>query len=81
MTERSAGMAGLTAVAVFWPALFAFAAAHPGYSHFTNAISELGAIGAPQTASNKPVTMNPTMFQARACGAPIAPSSLIAFVK
>jgi len=39
--------AAVAAALVFWPALFAFAAAYPGYSHSTRAISELGAFGAP----------------------------------
>lgn len=47
MTARVAGVAGIAAVVVFWTALFGFAAAYPGYSHFHKAISELGAFGAP----------------------------------
>ena len=47
MTERTAGAAGLAAVVIFWAALAVFAASYPGYSHFTKAISELGAFGAP----------------------------------
>ena len=47
MTERTAGVAGVAAVVVFWTALFIFAAAYPGYSHSHKAISELGALGAP----------------------------------
>jgi hypothetical membrane protein len=47
MTERVAGAAGVAAVALFWIALFVFAALYPGYSHDTKAISELGAFGAP----------------------------------
>lgn len=37
----------IAAVVFFWPALFAFAALYPGYSHYTRAISGLGAFGAP----------------------------------
>jgi hypothetical membrane protein len=47
MNERVAGLAGVAAVAVFWIALFAFAASYPRYSHSTKAISELGVFGAP----------------------------------
>jgi hypothetical membrane protein len=47
MTERIAGAAGVAAVVVFWTSLFIFAASYPGYSHYTKAISELGAFGAP----------------------------------
>ena len=47
MTERFAGAAGVAAVVVFWTSLFVFAAWYPGYSHYTKAISELGAFGAP----------------------------------
>ena len=39
--------AAVAAAIVFWPALFAFAALYPDYSHYTRAISELGAFGAP----------------------------------
>jgi len=39
--------AAVAAAVVFWPALFAFAAMYPGYSHYTRAISGLGAFGAP----------------------------------
>lgn len=47
MTEKTAGVAGVAAVVIFWTALFIFAAAYPGYSHSHKAISELGALGAP----------------------------------
>jgi hypothetical membrane protein len=47
VTERRAGVAGLSAGVVFWIALFAFAAARPDYSHSTKAVSELGVFGAP----------------------------------
>lgn len=46
-TERRAGVAGIGASVIFWIALVAFAAARSDYSHFTNAISELGVLGAP----------------------------------
>lgn len=38
---------GILANLVFWPALFLFGALRPDYSQATKAISELGAIGAP----------------------------------
>lgn len=38
---------GVLANIVFWLALFAFGSLRPGYDHVTKAISELGAIGAP----------------------------------
>lgn len=47
MKERSAAIAGITAAAVFWSALWVFGAVRQDYSHVTQAISELGAIGAP----------------------------------
>lgn len=37
----------LTANALFWTSVFGFAALRPDYSHFTKAVSELGAWGAP----------------------------------
>lgn len=72
MTERSAGRAGLAAVAVFWPALFAFAAAHPGYSHFTQAISELGAVGAPHALAWNLIGFIVTGLLLAVCGAGLA---------
>ena len=39
-------MVSLLAAAVFWSALFGFGALRPGYSQFTRAVSELGAVGA-----------------------------------
>lgn len=72
MSERSAGMAGFAALAVFWPALFVFAAVRPDYSHFTQAISELGAIGAPHAlAWNLIGFMVPGLLLA-VCGAGLA---------
>lgn len=47
MNERVAGGMGITAFAVFWVALVAFAASHPDYSHLHKAVSELGVSGAP----------------------------------
>ena len=38
----------VTANLIFWPALFGFAALRPGYSHVTNAVSELGSFDAPR---------------------------------
>lgn len=37
----------MVAATIFWPALFIFSAFYPGYSHYTRAISGLGAFGAP----------------------------------
>jgi hypothetical membrane protein len=45
--RRIAGVAGIAACAVFWLAMLALGALRPSYSHSTNAISELGAIGTP----------------------------------
>jgi hypothetical membrane protein len=47
LSDIVARRAAVTAAAIFWPALFAFAALYPGYSHCTRAISGLGAFGAP----------------------------------
>ncbi|HEY5808992.1 MAG TPA: DUF998 domain-containing protein, partial [Povalibacter sp.] len=47
MTEKMARNAGILATALFWTALPAAAALYPGYSHYTKAVSELGAFGAP----------------------------------
>lgn len=46
MTER-AGECGIAAFAIFWAALFAFAASRADYSHLHKAVSELGVLGAP----------------------------------
>ena len=45
--ERTPAICGLLAAVWFLVALVAFAAARSDYSHFTKAVSELGAIGAP----------------------------------
>jgi hypothetical membrane protein len=42
-----AGRIGIAAFALFWVALFAFAASRPDYSHLHKAVSELGVVGAP----------------------------------
>lgn len=47
MTERMSGAIGICAFAVFWMALFAFGASRADYSHFHQAVSELGVLGAP----------------------------------
>jgi len=47
MTERVAGGIGIAAFAVFWLALFAFAALRTDYSHLHKAVSERGVLGAP----------------------------------
>ncbi|MDP3617930.1 MAG: DUF998 domain-containing protein [Rhodoferax sp.] len=49
MVERFARPSIFVAVGLFWCALFLFAALYPGYSHYTKAISELGAFGAPHS--------------------------------
>ncbi len=72
MTERVAGVAGIVAVVMFWTALFGFAAASPGYSHFHKAISELGAFGAPHAlAWNLIGFITPGLLLAT-CGAGLA---------
>jgi hypothetical membrane protein len=47
LTEILHRRAAVVATAVFWPALFVFAAIYPGYSHLHRAVSGLGAFGAP----------------------------------
>ena len=47
MTKRMTGWSGIAAFAIFWVALFAFAAVRPDYSHLHKAVSELGVVGAP----------------------------------
>jgi hypothetical protein len=47
ISARSAGILGIVACALFWAAMFTLAALRPSYSHSTNAISELGALGTP----------------------------------
>lgn len=72
MTERVRGLSGITAVVMFWTALFSFAAAYPGYSHSHKAISELGAFGAPHAlAWNLIGFITPGLLLA-VCGAGIA---------
>jgi hypothetical membrane protein len=44
---RASFAASMAANLLFWPALVLFAALRPDYSHFTKAVSELGAFGAP----------------------------------
>lgn len=46
-SARTAGWTGLAAAGLFAGALGVFAALDPTYSHLTNAVSELGAVGAP----------------------------------
>jgi hypothetical membrane protein len=48
MNTRLTTIVALAANLLFWPALFVFAALRPDYSHFTNAVSELGSFGAPR---------------------------------
>ncbi|MDA1095013.1 MAG: hypothetical protein O3A25_17345 [Acidobacteria bacterium] len=72
ITERVAGAAGIAAFAMFWTALFGFAAAHPDYSHSHKAISELGAFGAPHAlAWNLIGFITPGLLLA-VCGAGLA---------
>lgn len=47
MTERMASASGIAAFAIFWAALFTFAASRTDYSHLHKAVSELGVLGAP----------------------------------
>lgn len=47
MTERAASGSGIAAFAIFWVALFVFAASRTDYSHLHKAVSELGVLGAP----------------------------------
>ena len=47
MTRRGWGWSGPIAAALFAACLIGFAAARPDYSHATKAVSELGAVGAP----------------------------------
>lgn len=47
MRKQVAAGSGIAAFALFWAALFAFAASRPDYSHLHKAVSELGVIGAP----------------------------------
>ncbi len=51
MTERVTGGSGIAAFAIFWVALFAFAASRTDYSHLHKAVSELGVIGAPHAVA------------------------------
>jgi hypothetical membrane protein len=45
--REQAWFPNVLATAVFWAALFGFGALHPGYSQLTKAVSELGALEAP----------------------------------
>lgn len=72
MTEKVSQIAGIVAVIMFWSALFVFAALYPGYSHYTKAISELGAFGAPHAlAWNLTGFIVPGLLLA-VCGAGVA---------
>jgi len=51
LPETVSRRVAVVAAAVFWPALFAFAAAYPGYSHLHRAVSELGAFGTPHAVA------------------------------
>ena len=46
-STRMTGWIGLAATGLFAAALGLFAALDPAYSHLTNAVSELGVVGAP----------------------------------
>lgn len=72
MNDRSAGLAGVTAVALFWSALPVFGALHPDYSHFTKAISELGALGAPHALAWNLIGFIIPGFLLARCGAGLA---------
>jgi hypothetical protein len=47
LADVASRRSAVAAAVIFWPALFVFAALYPGYSHYTRAISGLGAFGAP----------------------------------
>ncbi|MGV8928874.1 MAG: DUF998 domain-containing protein [Brevundimonas sp.] len=47
MTERQIAGLGILANLMFWPLMFYLAALRPDYSHLHQAVSELGALGAP----------------------------------
>jgi hypothetical membrane protein len=49
MNRKFAGYLGLCSVALFWIASFIFGALRPSYSHVANTISELGAVGTPNS--------------------------------
>jgi hypothetical membrane protein len=51
LAEIVSRKAAIAAAVVFWPALFAFAAIYPGYSHLHRAVSGLGAFGAPHAVA------------------------------
>lgn len=48
MSEVWLARLGIAANAMFWPLMFVMAAARPDYSHLHQAVSELGAYGAPR---------------------------------
>lgn len=50
MNDRNAGFLGIGACIIFCAAVFIFGALRPAYSHFVNAISELGAHGTPNAS-------------------------------
>lgn len=47
MTGRMSGAIGIATFVVFWVALFTFGASRADYSHFHQAVSELGVLSAP----------------------------------
>jgi hypothetical membrane protein len=47
MNRRAIGLVGIGVWVLFWSASIVFGALRPSYSHVTNTISELGAIGTP----------------------------------
>jgi hypothetical membrane protein len=64
--------AGAVAAAIFWPALVVFAAARPGYSHLTNAISHLGAVGTPYAPAWNAIGFVVPGLLLATCGAELA---------
>jgi hypothetical membrane protein len=51
MNRRMVGFLGIGAWVLFWTASLAFAAFRPAYSHLSNTISELGAVGTPHATA------------------------------
>lgn len=49
--RRFGALCGMIAGILSWTALLVFAAMRPSYSHYVNAVSELGAIGSPNALS------------------------------
>lgn len=72
MSDKMISSAGIVAAAVFWSALFIFAALRPDYTHFHKAISELGAFGAPNALAWNLIGFIAPGVLLAVCGAGIA---------